>query len=219
MPKLILFNKPFGVLSQFRTDDNNDFATLSDFFTDKSLRVAGRLDATSEGLLLLTDNGQLNKALTHPPHANHGKKHGKTYWVQLDGTASDKQITHLRKGVLLKDGLTLPAVVERLTDEQIAKLWQAPDGIAKRKITSWLSTTIFEGKNRQVRRMTAHVGLPCLRLVRVASGGFDIFKPALQVGEWREVALTKADLERLGVSQFSTEKKPFKKIRKFGDKK
>lgn len=212
-PKLILFNKPFGVLSQFRTDENNDFATLSDYFTDKTLRVAGRLDATSEGLLLLTNDGQINHALTAPPkdlakkNAKSGKKQiekqGKIYWVQLDGTATDEQIEQLSKGVALKDGRTLPAIVKRLSHEQIAQLWQAPDGVAKRKITSWLSITIFEGKNRQVRRMTAHVGLPCLRLVRVASGGFDIFKQNLTVGTWRELILTKADLERLGISPVS----------------
>lgn len=215
IPKLILFNKPFGVLSQFRNDDNNDFATLSDYFTDKTLRVAGRLDATSEGLLLLTDNGQINHALTAPAKdlgkksKNLGKTQGKTYWVQLDGTADDAQIEHLQKGVALKDGLTLPAIVTRLADAQIAQLWQAPDGVAKRKVTSWLAITIFEGKNRQVRRMTAHVGLPCLRLVRVASSGFDIFERKLAVGEWQAVTLTKTDLDRLGVSaSLDTPKKP-----------
>lgn len=213
MPKLILFNKPFGVLSQFRTDDNNDFATLSDYFTDKSLRVAGRLDATSEGLLLLTNDGQVNQSLTAPPKVLNQKnskiiKQGKTYWVQLDGMATDEQITQLQNGVLLKDGLTLPAVVERLDDMQLAKLWQAPEGVAKRKIISWLSITIFEGKNRQVRRMTAHVGLPCLRLVRVASSGFDIFNPALAVGEWREIVLSDKDLANLSISSavFPTKK-------------
>lgn len=208
MPKLILFNKPFGVLSQFRPDEGNDFSTLADFFTDKTLRVAGRLDATSEGLLLLTNDGQINHALTAPPKvlnqkAHQAKKQGKTYWVQLDGMASDGQIEQLAKGVLLKDGMTLPALVEPLCEGQISQLWQAPEAIAKRKITSWLAITIFEGKNRQVRRMTAHVGLPCLRLVRVASSGFDIIECGLGVGEWQDVDLTKADLGRLGVSRFS----------------
>lgn len=202
MPKLILFNKPYGVLSQFRDDDNNNFATLSNYLTDKSLRVAGRLDAISEGLLLLTDNGQVNQALTAPPKViqkkNLGEKQGKTYWVQLEGNASDAQIQQLQNGVLLKDGLTLPALVERLDIETVEHtLWQAPDNIAKRKITTWLAITIFEGKNRQVRRMTAHVGLPCLRLVRMASSGFKLGE--LKVGEWREVRLAKEDLERLGI--------------------
>lgn len=200
MPTLILFNKPYGVLSQFRSDNNNDFATLSDFFTDKSLRVAGRLDATSEGLLLLTNDGQVNKALTHPPKANGGKKQGKTYWVQVEGDASDEQLQQLKKGVPLKDGMTLPAQVARLSESQVAdQIWPAPDNIAKRKITTWLAITIFEGKNRQVRRMTAHVGLPCLRLIRVASSGFELGD--LPVGTAKKINLSSGDLSRLGVNQ------------------
>lgn len=204
MPKLILFNKPFGVLSQFRSDDNNNFATLSEYFSDKTLRVAGRLDATSEGLLLLTDDGQVNQALTAPPNVlkKQGihKAHGKTYWVQLDGQATTEQIEQLRQGVLLKDGLTLPATVELLDETQIQqKIWQAPDGIAKRKMTSWLSITIVEGKNRQVRRMTAHVGLPCLRLIRMASSGFELAD--LAVGEFRQILLNSSQLQQLGINQ------------------
>ena len=200
MPTLILFNKPYGVLSQFRSDDNNDFATLSDFFTDKSLRVAGRLDATSEGLLLLTSDGQVNKALTHPPKANGGKKQGKTYWVQVAGDASDEQLQQLATGVPLKDGMTLPAHVTRLTSSQINDhIWPAPDNIAKRKITTWLAMTIVEGKNRQVRRMTAHVGLPCLRLIRMASSGFELGN--LPVGASKQILLSAQELKRLGVIQ------------------
>lgn len=204
MPKLILFNKPFGVLSQFRSDDNNNFATLSEYFSDKTLRVAGRLDATSEGLLLLTDDGRVNQALTAPPNVlkKQGihKAHGKTYWVQLDGQATTEQIEQLRQGVLLKDGLTLPATVELLDETQIQqKIWQAPDGIAKRKMTSWLSITIVEGKNRQVRRMTAHVGLPCLRLIRMASSGFELAD--LAVGEFRQILLNSSQLQQLGINQ------------------
>lgn len=204
MPKLILFNKPFGVLSQFRSDDNNNFATLSEYFSDKTLRVAGRLDATSEGLLLLTDDGQVNQALTAPPNVlkKQGihKAHGKTYWVQLDGQATTEQIEQLRQGVLLKDGLTLPATVELLDETQIQqKIWQAPDGIAKRKMTSWLSITIVEGRNRQVRRMTAHVGLPCLRLIRMASSGFELAD--LAVGEFRQILLNSSQLQQLGINQ------------------
>lgn len=196
-PILILFNKPYGVLSQFRHDDNNDFATLSDFFDDKSLRVAGRLDAISEGLLLLTNDGQVNKALTHPPKANAGNQQGKTYWVQVEGQATDLQLQQLSDGVILKDGKTLPALVERLADDTASKLWPAADNIAKRAVTTWLAITIFEGKNRQVRRMTAHVGLPCLRLIRMASSGFTLGD--LAVGAQRRVVLSAADLARLNI--------------------
>lgn len=217
MPKLILFNKPFGVLSQFRSDDNNNFATLSEYFSDKTLRVAGRLDATSEGLLLLTDDGQVNQTLTAPPNVlkKQGihKAHGKTYWVQLDGQATTEQIEQLRQGVLLKDGLTLPATVELLDETQIQqKIWQAPDGIAKRKITSWLSITIVEGKNRQVRRMTAHVGLPCLRLIRMASSGFELAD--LAVGEFRQILLNSSQLQQLGINQPNSTKQLTKPLRR-----
>lgn len=189
MSTLVLFNKPFGVLSQFRSDDNNDYATLSDYFDDKFLRVAGRLDATSEGLLLLTDDGRLNQQLTKPKLRLQAKltksqlnaNNGKTYWVQVAGLASDEQIDMLASGVMLKDGKTLPALVSRLGDDDVARLWQAPSGVAYRKITSWLAITLFEGKNRQIRRMTASVGLPCLRLVRVAVQGYSVFDMA--VGE------------------------------------
>lgn len=201
VPKLVLFNKPFGVLSQFRADGNNNFATLAEYIHDKSLRVAGRLDATSEGLLLLTNDGQLNELLTAPPAVLQAKgkvkQHGKTYWVQLDGIATDEQIAALRAGVLLKDGMTLPAQVERLDAADVAtQLWQAPPQIAYRRVTSWLAITIFEGKNRQVRRMTAHVGLPCLRLVRVTSSGFSV--EGLAVGAQRDVKPSDDILQRLG---------------------
>lgn len=186
MAKLILFNKPFGVLSQFRGDENNDYGTLSDFISDKSLRVAGRLDATSEGLLLLTDDGKVNQRLTEPlvirahnplPDA----RLGKTYWVQVAGIASDEQLSQLRTGVILKDGKTLPAYVRHLTLKEQERLWAAPSGVGKRAVNSWLSITIFQGKNRQIRRMTAAVGLPCLRLVRVSAHGFTVF--GIPVGE------------------------------------
>lgn len=197
MSVVILFNKPYGVLSQFRDDSQHNYATLSDFFTDKSLRVAGRLDATSEGLLLLTNNGLVNKALTHPPKANYGKKQGKTYWVQVEGIATLQQIYQLSQGVQLKDGLTLPAVVKPLIQPNV---WQRVPPIRERKHipTSWLAITIFEGKNRQIRRMTAHVGLPCLRLIRVASSGFKLGE--LSVGQFVRVHLSKERLMQLGLS-------------------
>lgn len=196
MTNIVLFNKPYGVLSQFRDDSHNEYSTLSDYFTDKSLRVAGRLDATSEGLLLLTSDGKLNKILTHPPKANHGKKHGKTYWVQVEGVATHQQVLQLSQGVLLKDGLTLPAIVKPLLKPN---LWQRYPPIRERKNipTSWLEITIFEGKNRQIRRMTASVGLPCLRLVRVAIGDFKLNN--LAVGEFVRIHLSKHRLQALGL--------------------
>lgn len=183
---LIIFNKPFGVLSQFRADDGNNYATLADYFTDKTLRVAGRLDAKSEGLLFLTDDGALNARLSKPYLGkNLLPEYGKTYWVQVAGTASPEQIAHLASGVVLKDGKTLPAIVRPLLPEECTQLWDAPNGIAKRRVSAWLAITLFEGKNRQIRRMTDAVGLPCLRLVRVAAKGFLVW--GLAVGGWRRV--------------------------------
>ena len=206
MTQLILFNKPYGVLSQFRNDDNNDYGTVADYlkkskFNDKSLRIAGRLDATSEGLLLLTDNGRVNKAITHPPTANNGKKQGKTYLVQVEGIATDEQVASLEAGVRLKDGMTLPAEVQAISEDELPMpLWQRNPPIRERKSvpTSWLMMTIYEGKNRQVRRMTAHVGLPCLRLIRWSVAGFELGD--LGLGEFVKVHLNKARLKQLGIN-------------------
>ncbi|PKG35107.1 pseudouridine synthase [Psychrobacter sp. Sarcosine-3u-12] len=197
---LILFNKPYGVQSQFRDDSNNDHTTLSEYFTDKSLRVAGRLDATSEGLLILTSDGRVNKAITHPPKANAGRKQGKTYLVQVEGTPTAEQRDKLRQGVILKDGKTLPADIKQLSEEDLPMpLWQRDPPIRERKSipTSWLMLTIYEGKNRQVRRMTAHVGLPCLRLIRWSVAGFELGE--LAVGEFVRIHLDSAKLRELGV--------------------
>lgn len=146
---LVLFNKPYGVQSQFRDDSNNNHITLSQYFTDKSLRVAGRLDATSEGLLILTSDGRVNKAITQPPnqktfHQNNYKQ-GKTYLVQVEGVATEEQLNELSKGVLLKDGMTLPATAKMtLEDELPIELWQREPPIRERKNvpTSWLMLTI-----------------------------------------------------------------------------
>ncbi|WP_025651683.1 MULTISPECIES: pseudouridine synthase [unclassified Psychrobacter] len=197
---LILFNKPYGVQSQFRDDSNNDHTTLSEYFTDKSLRVAGRLDATSEGLLILTSDGRVNKAITHPPKANAGRKQGKTYLVQVEGTPNAEQRDKLRQGLILKDGKTLPADIKQLSEEDLPMpLWQRDPPIRERKSipTSWLMLTIYEGKNRQVRRMTAHVGLPCLRLIRWSVAGFELGE--LAVGEFVRIHLDSAKLRELGV--------------------
>lgn len=198
---LVLFNKPYGVQSQFRDDSNNDHTTLSEYFTDKSLRVAGRLDATSEGLLILTNDGRVNKAITHPPKANAGRKQGKTYLVQVEGIPTAEQLDKLGQGVILKDGKTLPADIKQLSEEDLPMpLWQREPPIRERKSipTSWLILTIYEGKNRQVRRMTAHVGLPCLRLIRWSVAGFELGE--LAVGEFVRIHLDSAKLRELGVS-------------------
>ncbi|MGP5548235.1 pseudouridine synthase [Psychrobacter alimentarius] len=197
---LILFNKPYGVQSQFRNDSNNDHTTLFHYFTDKSLRVAGRLDATSEGLLILTDDGRVNKAITHPPKANAGRKQGKTYLVQVEGIPTTEQLDMLRRGVILKDGRTLPADIKHVSEETLPMpLWQRNPPIRERKSVpdSWLMLTIYEGKNRQVRRMTAHVGLPCLRLIRWSVAGFELGD--LAVGEFVRIHLNNERCQQLGL--------------------
>ena len=174
MPKIILFNKPFNVLTQFRPD--GDRPTLAQFISDPSLRVAGRLDRDSEGLLLLTDDGTLNARITQPR-----QKQFKTYQVQVDGIPSPAALQALRQGVLLNDGLTLPAEAEQIEPPDI---WPRTPPVRFRANlpTSWLQIRICEGRNRQVRRMTAAVGLPTLRLVRVQIGAYQL--GALQPGQW-----------------------------------
>ncbi len=201
---LILFNKPYGVQSQFRDDSNNDHATLSAYFTDKSLRVAGRLDATSEGLLILTSDGRVNKAITQPPSAASFKKdkhkQGKTYLVQVEGIVTPAQLQALSEGVHLKDGKTLPALAQMVTEADLPiALWPRNPPIRERKNvpTSWLMLTIYEGKNRQVRRMTAHVGLPCLRLIRWSVAGFELGR--LGVGEFVRIHLNDERCRQLGI--------------------
>ena len=201
---LILFNKPYGVQSQFRDDSNNDHSTLSQYFTDKSLRVAGRLDATSEGLLILTSDGRVNKAITQPPaaknFAQNKQKQGKTYLVQVEGLVSADQLKQLAAGVQLKDGKTLPATALLVDEADLPiALWQRDPPIRERKSvpTSWLMLTIYEGKNRQVRRMTAHVGLPCLRLIRWSVAGFEL--GSLGDGEFVRIHLSSERCQQLGV--------------------
>jgi 23S rRNA pseudouridine2457 synthase len=180
MPRLILFNKPYGVLSQF-TDRGSEGtrATLSDHINVTGVYPAGRLDRDSEGLLLLTDNGRLQARIADPRF-----KMPKTYLVQVEGDASDQALARLRKGVQLKDGLTLPAEAQRIEEPE---LWPRNPPIRVRKSVpdSWISLTIREGKNRQVRRMTAAVGHPTLRLVRWSIGDWTL--DGIRQGEWREV--------------------------------
>lgn len=189
MANVILFNKPYNVHSQFRKD-NDDMATLADYFNDKNLRIAGRLDKDSEGLLILTDDGKLNHAITTPPTKGSTKKWGKTYLVQVENTPNHAQLKALRTGVTLKDGKTLPAIVRHLQEDDLPiTLWARNPPIRERKSvsTAWLAITIFEGKNRQIRRMTAHVGLPCLRLIRHQIGEWTL--DDLQPGEHRKIII------------------------------
>ena len=177
-PRLILLNKPFDVLTQFNDSDGR--ATLKDFVDVPGVYPAGRLDRDSEGLLLLTNDGRLQARIADPRH-----KLPKTYWVQVEGEPSDEQLDQLRKGVQLNDGPTLPAEARRLEEPQ---LWERDPPVRFRKSvpTAWLELVIREGRNRQVRRMTAAVGLPTLRLVRVRIGPWQL--DGLQPGEWREVS-------------------------------
>ena len=174
MAQIVLFNKPFNVLTQFRPDGER--ITLAQYVKDKSLRVAGRLDFDSEGLLLLTDDGHINQQLTHPK-----TKQFKTYLVQVDGVPTDDALQQLVHGVQLKDGMTLPAVA-RIIDEP-DWLWPRTPPIRFRANlpTSWLEIKICEGRNRQVRRMTAAVGLPTLRLIRSQIGPFSLFDSQLRL--------------------------------------
>ena len=178
MAKLYLFNKPYQVLSQFTDPDGR--STLSEYLTDRQIRVAGRLDYDSEGLLLLTDDGHLLQQIANPRH-----KVWKTYWVQVEGEPGPDTLRDMRQGLRLNDGLTRPARVTVLAREP--QLWPRFPPIRKRReqATSWLEISIREGRNRQVRRMTAAVGHPTLRLVRSRIGDWSLDE--LQPAEYRQL--------------------------------
>jgi 23S rRNA pseudouridine2457 synthase len=178
MPGLILFNKPFEVLSQF-TDRGTETKrrTLSDFIDKPGYYPAGRLDRDSEGLMLLTDDGKLQAQISDPKY-----KTPKTYLAQVEGEVAEESLARLRSGIELKDGMTRPAEVEQIADPD---LWPRDPPIRVRKSVPdcWIKLTIREGRNRQIRRMTAAVGHPTLRLVRWRIGDWTV--EGLQAGEWR----------------------------------
>ncbi|MEW8028335.1 MAG: pseudouridine synthase [Candidatus Thiodiazotropha sp.] len=171
---LILFNKPYGVLTQFSDADGRE--TLADYITKKGVYAAGRLDRDSEGLLLLTDDGKLQHRLTDPR-----RKRWKRYWVQVEGIPDTDAIVRLQQGVQLKDGLTLPAKIRHIDEPT---LWPRTPPIRYRASipTSWLEIQLREGRNRQIRRMTAAVGYPTLRLIRIAVDRWRL--KDIRPGEW-----------------------------------
>lgn len=178
---LILFNKPWGVLSQF-TDEGSGHPTLAGFIDVPGVYPAGRLDRDSEGLLLLTDDGRLQARIADPRH-----KVAKTYWVQVEGEPDAAALAALRTGVRLKDGLTRPALAERIDPPAI---WPRDPPVRFRKSVPdcWIAVTITEGRNRQVRRMTAAVGHPTLRLVRWRVGEWTL--DGVAPGTWRDAVQT-----------------------------
>ena len=198
MAELILFNKPYDVLSQFT--DKSDRNTLADFIDKPGFYPAGRLDRDSEGLLLLTNDGALAHRISHPKH-----KQPKTYWVQVEGEIREEECEKLRRGITLNDGPTLPCLANLM---DAPDLWPRSPPVRFRQNvpTSWLELTIKEGKNRQVRRMTAAVGFPTLRLVRVNIGPWSI--AGIDPGTWRLSSVHVPESNRASVKNAKPKNKP-----------
>jgi 23S rRNA pseudouridine2457 synthase len=194
---LYAFNKPYDVVCQFRA--HGDDRVLADFIKHKNVHAAGRLDKDSEGLLLLTDDGALQHRITQPE-----QKMPKGYWVQVEGQPEEKALAQLRKGVNLKDGMTRPAEVKLIA---IPPVWERTPPIRQRKSipTSWLDITITEGRNRQIRRMTAAIGHPTLRLIRYRIGSW--YLNDLQPGELEErkiPQLVRAEITKQAAAQVTS---------------
>ena len=203
MADLLFFNKPYQVLSQFTDDAGRK--TLADYINQPGFYPAGRLDYDSEGLLLLTNSGELQSRIAHPSY-----KMQKTYWVQVEGLPDENSLKMLRQGIILKDGATLPAKVEIIAPPD--QLWPRTPPIRQRDndLTTWLQISITEGKNRQVRRMTAHIGHPTLRLVRYSIGSWSL-NTVPTPGEWHT---TKIHIPANNKKNSKSHGKPTKKRRR-----
>ncbi len=178
---LLAFHKPYGVLSQFTPEPGSAWRTLAEFNLPKNVYALGRLDADSEGLLLLSDEAGLNSQLLDPKHA-----HRREYWVQVEGLPTDAALAQLARGVKLGDYTTLPAQARRLERSPTLPPRDPPIRLRKTVPDSWLSIALIEGKNRQVRRMTAAVGHPTLRLIRARIENLEL--GTLATGTWRELS-------------------------------
>lgn len=180
---LLAFNKPYGVLSQFTPEPGSEFRTLADFGFPKAVYPIGRLDADSEGLLLLSDEAELNQRLLNPRHA-----HEREYWVQVERVPPADALRKLEQGLVIQGHRTLPCRARLLDPQPQMAPRDPPIRVRKNVPDCWVSLELIEGKNRQVRRMTAAIGHPTLRLVRVRIGEFLL--SGLAPGTWRELAMT-----------------------------